>query len=219
MGMSTSWRSCFKRVLCLLYMERLHRGQTVFHLCVKYGQLTTLKVLVEKLGELVRAKDDDGETLLHLAARSNQLEIVKYLVEYKITTTQTANSMGKIELKILNEKESPRDTSRYSEIKNMLKKLPDPSEMLPARMGESVLVALVLIATMAFQAGIAPPSGVSDAGEAILASTDRVLYNVFVFFNTIAFIVSLVTVMLIMTGLPSRSFRFEFEGLPSGMRE
>ncbi|XP_042014954.1 ankyrin repeat-containing protein BDA1-like [Salvia splendens] len=51
--------------------ERVHRGQTV---CVKHCQIETLKVLVEKLGDLVYAKDDDGETLLHLAVRSNQLE-------------------------------------------------------------------------------------------------------------------------------------------------
>ncbi|XP_057776294.1 ankyrin repeat-containing protein At5g02620-like isoform X2 [Salvia miltiorrhiza] len=205
-------------------MERLHRGQTVFHLCVKHGQLMTMKVMVEKLGELVHAKDDDGETLLHLAARSNQLEIVKYLVQHKITRTQTPNSMGKTELKILRESKSPGDKSRYSEIKNMLKKLPDPTKMLPARMGESVLVVLVLIATMAFQAGIAPPGGVWDenknttigvfnitvrAGEAIMESTYGQAYMyVFVVFNTIAFVVSLLTILLIMTGLPFRSRGF-----------
>ena len=55
---------------------RLHRGQTVLHLCVKHRQLGTLTVLVDKLGDLVSAKDDDGETLLHFAVRANQLEVL-----------------------------------------------------------------------------------------------------------------------------------------------
>ncbi|XP_057775541.1 uncharacterized protein LOC130994515 [Salvia miltiorrhiza] len=135
--------------------------------------------------------------------------------------------MGKTELKILRESKSPEDKSRDSEIKNMLKKLPDPTKLLSARMGESVLVVLVLIATMAFQAGIAPPGSVwqenenknttiagenkntTRAGEAILASTyDEWYMYVFVVFNTIAFVVSLLTILLIMTGLPFQSRRF-----------
>ena len=56
-------------------MERLHRGQTVLHLCVKHHQLRALRFLVERLGDLARAKDDDGETLLHLAVRYNQVEV------------------------------------------------------------------------------------------------------------------------------------------------
>ena len=57
---------------------RLHRGQTVLHLCVKHRQLGTLKVLVKELGDkdLASAKDDDGETLLHFAVRTNQLEVI-----------------------------------------------------------------------------------------------------------------------------------------------
>ncbi|XP_057776299.1 ankyrin repeat-containing protein NPR4-like isoform X2 [Salvia miltiorrhiza] len=124
-------------------MERLHRGQTVFHLCVKHGQLTTLMVLVDKLGELVRAKDDDGETLLHLAVRSNQL------------ATQTPNSRGKTELKIL--LESPPDTSNYSEMHKILKKLQDRSKWEPVKLTDTAMVVVVLIASMAFQVAISPP--------------------------------------------------------------
>ena len=44
-------------------MERLNRGQTVMHLCVKHRQLETLKCLAEKMRDHVNVKDDDGETL------------------------------------------------------------------------------------------------------------------------------------------------------------
>lgn len=57
-------------------MERVQRGQTVLHLCVKRRQLPALIVLVEKMeGDIVCAKDDDGETILHLAVRCHQLEV------------------------------------------------------------------------------------------------------------------------------------------------
>lgn len=58
-------------------MERLHRRETVLHLCVKHGQLRALKVLIDRLGdEFVEAVDEDEETILHLAIRSNQLEVI-----------------------------------------------------------------------------------------------------------------------------------------------
>lgn len=60
------------RLDCFPAMEKLDRGQTV---CVKHRQLKALEVLVDNLGELVCAKDEDGETLLHFAASYKQLEV------------------------------------------------------------------------------------------------------------------------------------------------
>ncbi|XP_057775518.1 ankyrin repeat-containing protein At5g02620-like [Salvia miltiorrhiza] len=124
-------------------MER-HRGQTVLHLCVKHRQLTTLKVLAEKLGDLVNAKDDDGETLLHLAVRSNQDQVVRYLVESNKMKKLSMNSMGKTALDILNE--SFRDTATYSEIKEFLRSLSDQSmlEVFP-KLTDVTMVVVVLI--------------------------------------------------------------------------
>ncbi|XP_047964982.1 ankyrin repeat-containing protein At5g02620-like isoform X2 [Salvia hispanica] len=76
-------------------MERLHRGQTVLHLCVKHRQLEALRFLGEKMGDLVCVKDDDGETILHLAVRCNQVEMVGYLLKTNKIEKLTANSMGK----------------------------------------------------------------------------------------------------------------------------
>ncbi|XP_047961383.1 ankyrin repeat-containing protein NPR4-like [Salvia hispanica] len=65
----------------LSVMERVHRGQTVLHLCMKHRQLRALEFLADKLRDLVYAKDDDGETLLHWAVRTQQVEskIYRYL--------------------------------------------------------------------------------------------------------------------------------------------
>ncbi|XP_047959859.1 ankyrin repeat-containing protein BDA1-like [Salvia hispanica] len=146
--------------------ERLHRGQTVLHLCVKHRQLGTLMVLVDKLGDkdLVSAEDDNGETLLHFAVRTNQLEVVVYLDESGKLGRLTKNSGGKTALNILNE--SFEDTSTYSEMKSILKKYSNRLIALNLpRFAEMTMVAAVLIATMAFQAAVSPPGGVWQANK------------------------------------------------------
>ncbi|XP_057776319.1 ankyrin repeat-containing protein At2g01680-like [Salvia miltiorrhiza] len=196
-------------------MERLRRGQTVLHLCVKHRQLRALKVLVQKLGELVCARDDDGETLLHLAVRCNQLEMVKYLVQITKLDKEATNSMGKTALDIL--KESPKDPTTYSDMRRILNSLSDHSTLLGIlpKMTDITMVVVVLIATMAFQAAVSPPGGVWQddtpshrAGQAVMASTHPKMYKHFVNANTTAFVSSLVTIMLITTGLPLEQFFF-----------
>ncbi|KAH6795132.1 hypothetical protein C2S52_005609 [Perilla frutescens var. hirtella] len=195
-------------------MERVHRGQTVLHLGVKHCKLEALMVLVEELGELVDAKDENGETILHWAVRTKQLEIIHYLVVGNKIEKETKNSLGKTSLKIL--REMPRDRIyNYLEIERLLLRLSDDTklELLP-RMSESTMVVVVLIATMAFQAAVSPPGGVwqddsstHKAGEAVMASTHPTLYKHFVRANTTAFVTSLITITLLSTGLTSAHLR------------
>lgn len=64
------------------------RGETVYHLCVKYNNLEALNALMEELlsvGEsdninLLNAKDDDGNTVFHLATLHRHLKIMKNLL-------------------------------------------------------------------------------------------------------------------------------------------
>ncbi|XP_054782477.1 ankyrin repeat-containing protein At5g02620-like isoform X2 [Prosopis cineraria] len=63
-----------------------HQGKTVFHLCVTYNHLETLKVLVELesaiTGKLLNftSSDDAGNTVLHFATMLNRVEVISYLV-------------------------------------------------------------------------------------------------------------------------------------------
>ncbi|KAH6798910.1 hypothetical protein C2S51_035394 [Perilla frutescens var. frutescens] len=192
-------------------MERVHRGQTALHLCVKHRQLRALQVLVETVGELICAKDDDGETILHWAVRCKQVEIIRYLVENTKIIKQSTNSMGRTALGIL--KESCRDAT-YLEMRDLLDRrwlnLPIGALEFFNEMSEVIMVVVVLIATMAFQAAISPPGGVWQdnssehrAGEAIMASNHPKIYKNFVRANTVAFVSSLITIFLIATRLAS----------------
>ncbi|KAL1558033.1 ankyrin repeat-containing protein-like protein [Salvia divinorum] len=176
-------------------MERVHRRETVLHLCVKHGQLRTLKVLIEKLGEeLVHATNEDGETIMHLAVRFNQFETIQYLVENIEIKSQTFNSMGKTEVQILND--SPWNiTTSYSEIKRVLSSLKAPP-IHNMKLADSMMM---LTASIAFQNTMNPPGGVwqddtpsHKAGEAVIAYTHGHIYDHLVEMNAITLCSSLI---------------------------
>ncbi|XP_028807409.1 ankyrin repeat-containing protein At5g02620-like [Neltuma alba] len=66
-------------------LRMLHKGNTIFHLCVIYNRLKILKALMESdtthTYELLSSRDLDGNnTILHLAVMFKQVEIVGYLL-------------------------------------------------------------------------------------------------------------------------------------------
>ncbi|KAI9119704.1 hypothetical protein K1719_009093 [Acacia pycnantha] len=107
----------------------LDNGYTVFHLCVIYNHLETLKGLVElelaSSGELLFSKRSDtmGNTIFHLAVSSKQVETIKYLLLISKATELASlkNDMGLTAYDIL--KRSPRDFKTL-EIQVMLMECP-----------------------------------------------------------------------------------------------
>ncbi|TXG61826.1 hypothetical protein EZV62_013189 [Acer yangbiense] len=72
------------------------RGETILHLCVRYGQLEILKLLVETIGHngFLNSKDDDGNTILHTAAADKQVEVIEYLIIKTAIEVNDINAYG-----------------------------------------------------------------------------------------------------------------------------
>ncbi|KAK4401243.1 hypothetical protein Sango_1230400 [Sesamum angolense] len=206
--------------------EKLDRGQNVVHLCVIHCQLESLKILAQNLSEILNAEDYDGDSVLHLAVRFKQVETVRYLVESTNIDKNAKNCKGQTPLLIL--EQTPTDDRTTAAIRNFLgprlctstSTQTQPAKWL-TRKRDSIMVVAILIATMAFQAGVNPAGGLWQdnltqdsqgnpvpnphrAGEAIMAYNHPKVFKIFLRSNTVAFVSSLSTILLLISGLPFR---------------
>lgn len=137
--------------------------------------------------------------------------MIEFLVENTKIQKQSTDSRGRTARDLL--KRSPRDTISYKKMRELLSEglsLRIEELELFNKMGEVIMVVVVLIATMAFQAAISPPGGVwqdesstHKAGEAVMASSHPKIYKDFVRANTTAFVSSLITIFLLVTRVAS----------------
>lgn len=83
-----------------------------------------------------------------------------------------------------------------------------------AKKRNALIIVAVLLATMAFQAGVAPPGGVwqdnngHTGGEAVMAYNYPRLYKYFLRSNTVGFVASLSTILLLISELPFNKKRY-----------
>ncbi|XAR57614.1 hypothetical protein NMG60_11025812 [Bertholletia excelsa] len=201
---------------------RLDHDQTILHLCVKHDQLEALKKLHEMINDedFINAKDSAGNTILHLAVACKQLEIIKYLFEKKKIIVNTKNASGLTPRDILYPPKVKMDEIT-ADIKDELQKANakkakslNRGEWVK-RNGDPFMVVAILIATMAFQVGVSPPGGFWDdddnghkPGEAIMASTYPDAYLWLARSSTIGFVASLITIVLLPSGLHTRKKAF-----------
>ncbi|KAK6119699.1 hypothetical protein DH2020_046567 [Rehmannia glutinosa] len=215
------------RSLPLAAREKMDQGLNLLHLCVKHSQLEALKILVPNLREFIDSKNDDDDTILHMAVMDKQIEIIQYLVGNTNIDVNATNSRGQTVMAIL--EQSPPDKT-ISEIRNILRsglcnshnthKQSQPVKWLTKKR-DAIMVVAILIATMAFQAGLSPAGGVWQedlirdsngnmvtnphrAGESVMAHNHPKSYKSVMRSNTIAFVSSLSTILLLISGLPFR---------------
>ncbi|KAG8375716.1 hypothetical protein BUALT_Bualt10G0129400 [Buddleja alternifolia] len=202
--------------------EKADRDQTVLHLCVKHGQLEALKILLPNLNDRINAKDADGDTILHMAVAVKQIEIIQYLVESTNIDVHAKNSAGQTAMHILDQSQPEERNLQITSILRLKYCYSNYSQKQRVKWltkkGDAIMVTAVLIATMAFQAGLSPAGGIwqdnltqdSNAinphrvGEAVMASNHPKAYKNFIRSNTIAFVSSVTTILLLISGLPFR---------------
>ncbi|KAH6788675.1 hypothetical protein C2S51_003681 [Perilla frutescens var. frutescens] len=198
-------------------LERLDGGLTVFHLCVRHHRLGALELLYHSLGGFVGMQDNQGETPLHLAVRLRGVEVVAYLVGKTTIDPLTQNAKGQTALDVLRQCDSHSSSGNEIEfIKDTLQPF-SPKSVVPdeswfAKKRDSLIVVAGLIATMAFQATVSPPGGVwqedakeKKAGEAVMGHSQS--FDFFMATNSIAFITSLTTLLLLFIGVPFKNRR------------
>ncbi|KAI8527161.1 hypothetical protein RHMOL_Rhmol12G0054100 [Rhododendron molle] len=208
---------------------KVDRGEreTILHLCIKYNQLPFLKMLLKKYfkgKEFVNAKDNAGNTILHLAVADRRFEIVDHVLTFTEIDVNAINESKQTAKDILLlGRQKGKELEREDKLIQYRLELSyahrgqdgvlDPTEIAEKRNG--IIVAAVLMATLAFQAGVAPPGGVwpddkdgHKSGKAVMASNYPLLYLFFLCCNIVGFVSSVGTLVLIMTDLPFKPGRY-----------
>ncbi|XP_052211294.1 ankyrin repeat-containing protein BDA1-like [Diospyros lotus] len=206
-------------------LARLDGGATVLHLCVMHDQLNALALLLHRITclQLVNAKDDNGNTILHLAVMYKRFEIVRHMVKESKIDVNATNSSGHTAMDILSlAKSSDRgpdklilDMEEFLTESKAKKGKSLAQEDWVTKKRDALMVVASLIATMAFQAGVNPPGAVWQedndkhrAGEAVMAYNYPDSYHYFLRSNTIGFVASLSTILLLISGFPFRRRAF-----------
>ncbi|XP_057476991.1 ankyrin repeat-containing protein BDA1-like [Actinidia eriantha] len=212
-------------------------GNTILHLAVGDKQTETVKHLLRSGKIEVNARNANGYTALDVLTQSRRdiqdWDIGNYLQEagaLKAAAIPSSNAPAIPPSSNANRSESPRgmpsflcfssspqiDTQGGTSKNNL-----NQGEWL-AKKRDALMVVASLLASMAFQAGVNPPGGVwqdnsptdSDikdphrAGEAVVAYNYPQTYKYYLRANTISFVASLSTLLLLISGLPFKRKTF-----------
>ncbi|KAJ8564453.1 hypothetical protein K7X08_000913 [Anisodus acutangulus] len=190
---------------------RDENGYTILHLAVADKQIETVKYLLRNNKIEVNLKDDNENTSLDILAQSrrdmNDLQIGDSLRE-----------AGGLRAKDI---PSSTNTQNFAKFPNKESSIPHSHHDIAgdwlSKKRDAIMVVASLIATMAFQAGMNPPGGFwqdneegnslrmpHKAGEAVMAYSHPKSYRYFIRVNTTAFVASLSTILLLISGLPFR---------------
>ncbi|KAK3438787.1 hypothetical protein EUGRSUZ_C03596 [Eucalyptus grandis] len=206
--------------------HKLSHGQTALHLGVRHNRLETLKVLVEMVGDgdLVNAQDDEVKYLLqrsevdvNIVNRNgfSTLDIVEHFPkDFKVIELREllvhAGALRAIRFGASTTHQAVVDNTNEENSTVVV----DLASVAPPSTNTPPIIATV-IAAMAYQAGLSPPCGLWDndqkddngtilyyAGTSIMAANLPEGYASFWIYNTVSFLASLSTIVLLMSGLP-----------------
>ncbi|KAI3468082.1 hypothetical protein Pfo_024745 [Paulownia fortunei] len=203
-------------------------GNTVLHLAVADKQVETISFLLTVAALEVNALNLNGMTAVDVLIQSRRdvrdLEIEESLKHAGGFGTLETNIPLYISLNMANRALSPyldHPTSSTHMQKNSWERLLKQQDEWLEKKRSGLMVVASLIATMAFQVGVNPPSGVwqddnlvdsqgnpvadpHQAGFSVMAHNYPKGYTRFYIINTTGFIASLSIILLLMSGLPLR---------------
>ncbi|PON95969.1 Transmembrane protein [Trema orientale] len=203
-------------------------GNTVLHAAVSKKQLEMINYLVFDTNVEVNAQNANGFTaldVLFLGHRDTRDMAIKESLQKAgaLRNTEASSTIY-----------ADQDTIRVASLRKPLTSQKSSSKFSAknpkqvdwlGRKRSSLMVVASLIATIAFQAAIAPPGGVwqddhlvdsngnpvedpHNAGKSVMADTYPLQYGQFMIMNTIAFLSSLSIILLLVSGLPLRRRRW-----------
>nr|GMD46412.1 ankyrin repeat-containing protein At3g12360-like [Ipomoea batatas] len=182
-------------------------GNTILHFAVSNKQIEIIKHLLSNSQIAVNSINENGYTALDVLAQGLQ----KDMNDFEIG--EMLRGAGALRAKEISgtTHHQPKTTTTTNNNNNRQ----NPAGDWLSRKRDSIMVVASLIATMAFQAGVNPPGGVwqenslspdspHTAGEAVMAYNHAKAYRYFIRTNTTAFVASLSTILLLISGLPFR---------------
>ncbi|KAG9132608.1 hypothetical protein Leryth_023057 [Lithospermum erythrorhizon] len=184
-------------------------GNTILHLAVEGKQIEMIKYLVKNKKTNMNEQNGRGETALDILSQSQgdviDLEISDIIREAGGLSAKDLHTQPSSSLSSNTGHNSSRDANL-----NQKNQTSGGGEWL-SKKRDAIMVVASLIATMAFQAGMNPTGGVWQddegtrrAGESIMAHHNPRSYRYFIRANTISFVSSLSTILLLISGLPFR---------------
>ncbi|KAK8602134.1 hypothetical protein V6N13_058212 [Hibiscus sabdariffa] len=209
-----------------------HDGNTILHLAIAAKQTETINFLISSTTIDVNCKNEDGFTALDLLPQNQrdmkEKEIAESLERMEATRAKD-KPLSNTQLKAIRTKilmstwDQPNAISKPKKRKdgNRLVNSNRNADWLERKRNILMLVAS-LLAAMAFQAGVNPPSGVwqdngpsgfsstesngknHTAGLSVLADNYPRGYTKFLIWNTTGFLASLSIILLLISGLPLR---------------
>ncbi|PWA74861.1 ankyrin repeat-containing domain, PGG domain protein [Artemisia annua] len=187
-------------------------GNTILHLAVADKQVETVRfLLLTNMMIEVNSTNTNGETPLDILAQvPRDLTYQQIMLSLTRAGAVEAKPQGLVNRIPMNSRNNMGlDRLAYHHSKDGSKNYEDWLD----KKRSSLMVVASLIATMAFQAGVNPPSGVWQedspnndplkmAGYAIMVSNHPTLYHIFLICNTVDFVSTLSIILLLISGLP-----------------